>query len=159
VLFLQSMLMGCWKWAHSLYLGVDAIARKALYDSMHTLVTVSMSAAAIDALLQMVEITEDYILYTALLKLLSQPRGDLLQVGLILAVLLGAVGVGGFVGLQVAQEARMAVVAVTEALPAWTLKPPDQNSSLAVQVPCRPSVHDQHAHTRALSCLSPACSP
>ena len=56
------------------------------------------------------------------------------QVGLMIGLLLGAVGVGGFVGLQMAQEARTAVVAVTEALPAWSFKPQNSNGSLALQV-------------------------
>ena len=56
------------------------------------------------------------------------------QVGLIVALLVGTVGAGTFVGLQIAQEGRTAVIAVTEALPTWSVKPSSDQTALAKQV-------------------------
>ncbi len=58
------------------------------------------------------------------------------QVGLIVGLLVGTVGAGTFVGLQIAQEGRTAVLAVTEALPTWSLKSSssEQHTALARQV-------------------------
>lgn len=57
-----------------------------------------------------------------------------LQVGLIVTLLVGTVASGTFVGLQIANEGRTAVLAVTEALPSWSLKPSDQATALSTQV-------------------------
>lgn len=59
------------------------------------------------------------------------------QVGLIVGLILGTAGVGAFVGVQIAQEGRTAVRAVTEALPAWSADAPDgDETALMKQVPC-----------------------
>ena len=57
------------------------------------------------------------------------------QVGLIVGLLVGTVAAGTFVGLQIAQEGRTAVLAVTEALPTWSLKPSNESTALAKEVP------------------------
>lgn len=55
------------------------------------------------------------------------------QVGLIVGLLVGTVAVGTFVGLQIGQEGRTAVLAVTEALPTWSLKLGNETTALAKQ--------------------------
>ncbi len=62
--------------------------------------------------------------------------GGFLQVGLMMGLILGTAGMGAFVGLQIAQEGRTAVRAVTEALPAWQAEIlEDAPTALAKQVP------------------------
>ena len=59
-----------------------------------------------------------------------------MQVGLITGLILGTAGMCAFMGVQIAQEGRTAVRAVTEALPMWS---PDSSqgaaTALAKQVP------------------------
>ena len=57
-----------------------------------------------------------------------------MQVGLIVALVLGTAGVGAFVGVQIAQEGRTAVRAVTEALPAWSVQDPGSTTAQQVRV-------------------------
>ncbi|CAL8462876.1 g2410 [Coccomyxa elongata] len=89
----KTVLVSSWDWFTRSYFTVDAALRRALHDSMHTLVTV----------------------------------------GLIVGLLVGTVAVGTFVGLQIAQEGRTAVLAVSEALPTWSLKPSNETTALATQ--------------------------
>ena len=54
------------------------------------------------------------------------------QVSLIVGLLVGTVGMGAFVGVQIAQEGRSAVRVVTEALPTWSADAYDSaNASLS----------------------------
>ena len=57
-----------------------------------------------------------------------------MQVGLIVALVLGTAGVGAFVGVQIAQEGRTAVRAVSEALPAWSVQDPGSTALKQVRV-------------------------
>ena len=57
-----------------------------------------------------------------------------MQVGLIVALVLGTAGMGAFVGVQIAQEGRTAVRAVTEALPAWSVQNPGSMTTKQVRV-------------------------
>ena len=53
-----------------------------------------------------------------------------------MGLILGTAGMGAFMGVQIAQEGRTAVRAVTEALPAWTSDAPEgADTVLAEQVP------------------------
>ena len=51
------------------------------------------------------------------------------QIGLIVGLILGTAGMGAFMGIQIAQEGRTAVRAVTEALPAWSSDSPEGPST------------------------------
>ena len=51
------------------------------------------------------------------------------QIGLIVGLILGTAGIGAFMGVQIAQEGRTAVRAVTEALPAWSSNAPEGPST------------------------------
>ena len=42
-----------------------------------------------------------------------------------MGLILGTAGMGAFIGVQIAQEGRTAVRAVTEALPAWSSDAPE----------------------------------
>ena len=57
-----------------------------------------------------------------------------MQVGLIVALVLGTAAMGAFVGVQIAQEGRIAVRAVTEALPAWSVQDPGSTDTQQVRV-------------------------
>ena len=52
-----------------------------------------------------------------------------MQIGLIVGLILGTAGIGAFMGVQIAQEGRTAVRAVTEALPAWSSDSPEVPST------------------------------
>lgn len=75
------------------------------------------------------------------------------QVGLIVGLLVGTVAVGTFVGLQIAQEGKTAVLAVSEALPTWSLKPSNETTALATQAPA--PFPFEHAIYEAMCLRSP----
>ena len=62
----------------------------------------------------------------------SKSQLGVAQVSLIVGLLVGTVGMGAFVGVQIAQEGRSAVRMVTEALPTWSAEAYDSaNASLS----------------------------
>jgi len=71
------------------------------------------------------------------------------QVGLIVGLILGTAGMGAFMGVQIAQEGRTAVRAVTEALPAWSsVTPEGPSTGLVKQVKL-----DKAKHTTTQQCV------
>jgi len=124
----------------STYYAMDSVLRRGLHDSMHTLVTVLTvlippTLCCCDFFRTCSPQLHASCTYSS--RMFGHPADWLipgLQVGLIVALLVGTVASGTFVGLQIAYEGRTAVLIVTEALPSWSLKPSDQATALSTQV-------------------------